>query len=123
MGQVRCLGTYALMEIYLGNEKFRNYENCDFVLNDLILTEFYGVLFREYGEKEAEFWFRKLEGYSKGVDKGLMKKAISFKQKYNKREISFFDAVGYIFSKENGYLFVTGDKEFEDFESVEFVKK
>ena len=31
----RCLDTYALMEIYLGNEKFAHYLNVDFVINDL----------------------------------------------------------------------------------------
>ena len=37
--------------------------------------------------------------------------------------ISFFDAVGYVYSRENNYKFVTGDKEFEKLPNVQFMKK
>ena len=119
----RCLDTYALMEIYLGNEKFAGYLNVEFVINDLTLAEFYGVLLREYGEGEAELWFKKLERYSLPVSKELLIEAIKFRYENRKTDISFFDAVGYIFSLNNRYLFVTGDKEFEKFANVEFKKK
>ena len=49
--------------------------------------------------------------------------AIKFKYEHRKKDISFFDAVGYIFSLKKGYYFVTGDKEFENLPSVEFKKK
>lgn len=32
------------------------------------------------------------------------------------------DCIGYVYAKENGLRFVTGDKEFEGMENVEFVK-
>ncbi len=119
----RCLDTYALMEIYLGNEKFAKYLNIEFVINDLTLAEFYGVLLKEYGEGEADLWFRKLERYSIQTNKNVLIEAIKFRYKHKKSGISFFDAVGYIFSITNNYLFVTGDKEFENFANVEFRKK
>lgn len=119
----KCLDTYALMEIYLGNEKFTKYLDTDFVINDLILAEFYGVLLREYGEEEAESWLNKLENYSLSLDKETLIEAIKFRHAHKKTNISFFDAVGYVFSLKNGYLFVTGDKEFEKFDFVEFKKK
>jgi len=123
MDEIKCLDTYALMEIYLGNEKFLHYLDSDFIITDIILAEFYGVLLREYGEDEAEYWFRKLEQYSVPANKFILKKAVKFRQEHIKQRISFYDAVGYIFSIKNGYYFVTGDKEFEDFKSVEFMKK
>ena len=119
----RCLDTYALMEIYLGNEKFANYLNVEFVINDLTLAEFYGVLLKEYGEGEAELWLKKLERYSLPVIKEILIEAIKFRYEYKKQKISFFDAVGYIFSLKKGYYFVTGDKEFEGLPNVEFKKK
>ena len=119
----RCLDTYALMEIYLGNEKFAGYLNVEFVINDLTLAEFYGVLLREYGEGEAELWFKKLERYSVQVNNKILIEAVKFRHTNKKQNISFFDAVGYIFSLNNRYLFVTGDKEFEKFANVEFKKK
>ena len=119
----RCLDTYALIEIYLGNEKFAGYLNVEFVINDLTLAEFYGVLLREYGEGEAELWFKKLERYSVQVNNKILIEAVKFRHTNKKQNISFFDAVGYIFSLKNGYIFVTGDKEFEKFANVEFKKK
>ena len=118
----RCLDTYALMEIYLGNEKFAGYLNVEFVINDLTLAEFYGVLLKEYGEGEAELWFKKLERYSVQVSKKILIEAVKFRHTNKKQNISFFDAVGYIFSLNNRYIFVTGDKEFEKLPGVEFVK-
>jgi len=119
----RCLDTYALVEIAKGNPKFVNYLNSAFVLNDLTLAEFYLVLLREDGEKIADYWFKKLERYSLPVSKELLIEAIKFRYENRKTDISFFDAVGYIFSLKNGYIFVTGDKEFEKFANVEFKKK
>lgn len=119
----RCLDTYALVEIYLGNEKFIHYLNFNFVVNDITLAEFFGVLLREYGEDEAILWFKKLERYSVPVSKEVLIEAIKFRHKHKKSDISFFDTVGYIFSIKNSYYFVTGDKEFENFQNVEFKKK
>ncbi len=119
----RCLDTYALIEISNGNPKFSNYLNFDFVITDLNLVEFYSVILREYDEQTAEYWFKKLSQYTVSVDKSILKEAVKFRHEHKKLNISFFDAVGYIFSIEKGYLFVTGDKEFEHFKNVEFKKK
>ncbi|MEK6893587.1 MAG: PIN domain-containing protein [Nanoarchaeota archaeon] len=119
----KCLDTYALVEIYLGNEKFAEYLNVDFIINDLTLAEFYGVLLKEYGLEEAELWLKKLEGYSIQVDKETLIEAIKFRYENKKQNISFFDSVGDIFSVKNGGYFVTGDKEFENLPNVEFKKK
>jgi predicted nucleic acid-binding protein len=119
----RCLDTYALVEIYLGNEKFAEYLNIDFVINDFTLAEFYGVLLKEYGESEADLWLRKLERYSLPVARGILIESVKFRHEHKKQNISFFDAVGYIFAIKNGCYFVTGDKEFEDFPNVDFKKK
>lgn len=48
VGIKKYLDTYALIEIYLGNKKFTIYLDEDFVINDLTLAEFYGILLREY---------------------------------------------------------------------------
>ena len=39
-----------------------------------------------------------------------------------KRNVSMTDCIGYILSKQLGIKFLTGDKEFENFPNVEFVK-
>ncbi len=117
------LDTYALVEIYLGNERFLNYLDKEFVINDITLAEFYGVLLKDYGEEEAEIWLKKLESYSHRITRETLIEAIKFRQKHKKLNLSFVDAVGYIFSVQNGCYFVTGDKEFENLPNVEFKKK
>ena len=119
----KCLDTYALIEISNGNSKFVGYLDSDFVITDLTLVEFYSVILREYNEQTADYWFKKLEQYSVSVEKSILKEAVKFRYENRKSNISFFDAVGYIFSIKKGYLFVTGDKEFENFKNVEFKKK
>ena len=93
----KCLDTYALIEISKGNPKFSEYLNSQFILCELTLTEFYGVLFREEGEKVADYWLKKLENYTKSTSLEILIESIKFKQEHNKSNISFFDAVGYIF--------------------------
>ncbi|MBI2148899.1 PIN domain-containing protein [Candidatus Woesearchaeota archaeon] len=119
---VKCLDTYALVEIYLGNPNFTRFFNEEVIISDLTLAEFYGDLYRKYNEKTAEYWFRKLSNISQIVPKEILIKAIKYRIDNKKQNLSFFDCVGYIFALENGIKFVTGDKEFKDKEGVEFVK-
>lgn len=120
---VRCLDTYALIEIKLGNPKFAYLSNLDFAITDLTLAEFYGVILREEGEQTAEYWFKKFEPFSSNVSVNILKEAVKFRRDNRKRKISFFDSVGYIFSLRKKFLFVTGDKEFKNFKRVEFIQK
>ncbi len=118
----KCLDTYALMEISQQNPEFEVYLDSDFVITEITLAEFYGVILGEYDEKTAEYWFRKLEGYAVSVSREILKEAVKFKHENRKVNISFFDAVGYVFSLANGCHFVTGDKEFKGLKNVEFKK-
>lgn len=120
---MNCLDTYALYEISQGNPKFADYLKEDFVITDITLAEFYGVILRNYNEQTADYWFKRLESYSINIGRLILIEAIKFRYKHRKSNISFFDAVGYVFSLINGFLFVTGDKEFEKFKNVEFNKK
>jgi len=119
----RCLDTYALVEIARGNPKYATYLNSAFVVTDLTLAEFYAVLLREQGEGVADYWYRKLERFSLPVNKEILIEAVRFRYEHRKKDISFFDAAGYVFSLKQGYLFVTGDKDFAKLPSVESRKK
>ena len=123
MDVVKCLDTYALMEISQDNPDFNIYLDSNFVITDITLSEFYGVILKKYDEQTADYWFKKLEQYAVSVDKLTLKEAVKFRYENKKSDISFFDAVGYIFSIKHGYAFVTGDKEFAGFKNVEFKKK
>ncbi len=116
---IKCLDTYVLMEITEGRQK--KYLETNFVILDLVLAEFYSVLLRDHGKQTAEYWFRILSPYSISVNMKILKNAVIFKYENRKQRISFFDAVGYIFSLENNYVFVTGDKEFKNKKKVELI--
>jgi hypothetical protein len=116
------LDTYALAEIAQANPKFSRFLDGDFVISDLTLAEFYGIILREYGELTANYWYKKVSPYSKPVDKLILVKAIKFRHQNKQKNLSFFDCVGYIYSIENNYIFVTGDKEFKGLQGVEFLK-
>jgi len=120
---VKCLDTYALAEIYEGNQKFIKYLESPFVIADLTLAEFYSVLLRDKDENAADLWYNKLVTYTQPVLMRLLIEAVKFRYKHRKLGISFFDAAGYVFALRNGFKFVTGDKEFEKLENVEFVKR
>ncbi|MBI2651990.1 PIN domain-containing protein [Candidatus Woesearchaeota archaeon] len=119
---MKCLDTYPLIEIAIGNEKFTSLLNEDFVITDITISEFYYVLLQRYNEQTADFWYRKLEPYCVIVPRETLIKAVKFRHENKKRDLAFFDCVGYIFAIENNYKFLTGDNEFEDFENVIYLK-
>jgi len=123
MDITRCLDSYALMEIMNGNPKFAHYLNLKFIIADMTLAEFYGVILREQGEEKADYWLDKFQAFSMNVSLNILTKAVKFRYVNRDKNISLIDAIGYIFSKENNYIFVTGDREFEKLENVEFIKK
>lgn len=118
--RIKCLDTYALMGIALQNAHFLQYLEEDIIITDLTLAEFYGVLLKKHNEQTAEYWYRQMSSWSQPVPKEILIKAAKFKHEYRKTNISFFDAVGYVFSRQNNHAFVTGDKEFQNMPGVEF---
>ena len=121
----KCLDTYALMEISQQNPEFEIYLDSDFVITEITLVEFYGVILREYDEKTAEYWFRKFQAYSIPARIELILEAVRFRheQRKQKKNFSFFDAVGYITAIKHQCVFVTGDYAFKELPHVEFRKR
>jgi len=123
MAGLKCLDSYALVEIVNGNGKFMKYMEEAFVVTNFTLAEFYLVIYKRFNMETAEYWFKKLERYSVSLDRFVLKKAVVFKYENRGNNVSIYDAVRYIYSLENKCDFVTGDKEFKGLKGVEFVKK
>ena len=123
MDTIKYLDTYILCEISRANPKFLSLLQQTCIINELTLAEFYSVILREYNEATADYWLQKFLPYAKPVPIAILISAVKFRKEYIQKNISFFDAVGYIFAKENAGIFVTGDKEFEKLEGVEFIRK
>lgn len=56
------------------------------------------------------------------IDDEVLKEAVKFRKNNKKRDLSYADCIGYIYSKLNGIKFLTGDRQFSDMQFVEFVK-
>lgn len=119
---VKCLDTYALVEISKGNLNFISYLSLETTIPNLIMAEFYAVILREHDEKTADYWFKEFERFIIPVNMEILIKAVKYRQENKKQNLSFFDCIGYIFALENNMKFVTGDKEFKDKPNVEWIK-
>ena len=114
--------TYALIEIIKGNPNYKKYTESDFIINKFILAELVYWLVKNYGTETAGNYFDKYEKMIKKIEKEVMIKAMKFRYENKNRKLSMVDCISYFQAKELGIKFLTGDKEFENFENVEFVK-
>jgi uncharacterized protein len=116
--------SYAVIELEDGNEKYLKYSNCPVILTLFNLAEIYWVILNQLGEKEADKVYENYRFAVVEIDDETLKEAIKFRKKvYKSKKISYVDAIGYTYALRNNLVFLTGDKEFENLENVEFVKK
>ena len=114
--------TYALVELSKHNPAYQPYQQVQFTLSKLNIFEFYHTLLREAGEDTAERATNLVYPFLADYDQSVIKAAAQLKFTHKKTKLSMTDCIGYILSKKLGIKFLTGDKEFEHFENVEFVK-
>ena len=120
---VRCLDTYALVEISNGNPRFSHLLNEKVVIREITLAEFYGILYKRLGLMTADNWQKRLAFFTKPVPIDVLVRAVRMRIDEHKTRLSFFDCVGYQYAQANNMTFVTGDLEFQDMQGVEFIKK
>ncbi len=113
--------TYALIEIMNKNRNYENYISSEVIINNFIFAEFCYKLFRE-DVKGAENYIQEVVPAIIHADSSVVKEAMIFRVKYKKRKMSMTDCISYMMAKNMGIKFLTGDKEFENFDNVEFVK-
>ena len=115
--------SYAIIELENGNEKYSKYSNYPVILTIFNLIEIYWVILNQFGEEEANKIYEDYRSAVADVDDEILKEAIKFRKKvYKDKKISYVDAIGYTYALKNNLVFLTGDKEFENLENVEFVK-
>ena len=120
--KMKCLDTYALVELSNNNPKFVHLLTEEAAIPDTTMAEFYGFLYKKYNLQTAEYWNRRLSILCKPVSKDALIKAVLFKKEHKKQNFSYFDCFGYFFALEHKMMFVTGDREFRQMSNVEFVK-
>jgi len=116
------MDTYALIEITKGNKNYEKFIDMPLSTSVLNLYELYYILLRDFNEEAAKRYFYKFKQMVIKITDESIFDASLIKNSNKKKDLSYADALGYALSQENGLKFLTGDKEFRDFENVEFVK-
>lgn len=113
--------TYAILEIIGGNESYVPYLDSKIIINDFIFSELCYKLIRE-NHSNADYYIGLYSPYVVKLDIEVIKEAMKFRTENKKKKLSMTDCVSYFMAKNLGVKFLTGDKEFESLEGVEFVK-
>ena len=113
--------TYAIVEIIKGNKDYEPYIDSTKVIKNFILAKLSYVLLRDK-YPNAEKYLEKYKRFIQSVKHEWIEEAMEFRLKWKDRKVSITDCVGYVMAKKFGVKFLTGDKEFEGLNNVEFVK-
>ena len=114
--------TYAILEIIDGNPNYEKFLNSQVIINDFIFAELCYMLIKEDGIEKANEYISKYQNFITELDADVIKDAMLFRSKNIKKNLSGTDCIGYIMARKLEIKFLTGDKEFENLENVEFVK-
>jgi len=76
---------------------------------------------KDFGITAAKELYDDLAEHIVEVDKETFISAVQLRQKYCARKLSYTDCIGYAFVLQNKIPFLTGDLQFHDLPSVEFV--
>lgn len=113
--------TYALIEILNKNKNYEKYSLLNPIINDFIFAEFCYKLFRE-NIKNAKEYIQEIESSLIYANKKTICSAMEFRVKNKEKNLSMTDCISYLMAKNLGIRFLTGDKQFENLENVEFIK-
>ena len=114
--------TYAVIEIIKGNKNYAFFSEKQIITSINNLIETYYHLLREEGEKFAKEIVSKLDITLLEITEEIAFESAYFRYQNRKKKFSYIDCIGYICALKNNMKFLTGDKEFEHLNNVEFVK-
>jgi uncharacterized protein len=114
--------SYAIIEFLHGNKNYEKFRNKSIAISVLNLAEIYYSFLSEYSEKEANELYERYKNFVVKFGDDILKQAMQFRKENKKRKLSYADCIGYCLSKQLGIKFLTGDKQFENLDNVEYVK-
>ena len=122
MSDVFFFDTYAIIEILKGSKAYDKYVDCTALITKLNIFEIYTSVLREFGVEKAENVLEKWYPSVIDYDEEIIKDAGRLWFKMRKQKVSMTDCIGYVLAAYWKVPFLTGDKEFEDLEGVEYIK-
>ena len=120
MNEIFFFDTYAFFEVINGNPNYKPYTEAKVITTVFNLAELNYNLKKEKDKKIVDDYTDKYSKFVVEVSIEDIKRAMDFKTMH--RKLSIPDAIGYIIAKKHDVKFLTGDKDFEDMENVEFVR-
>ena len=114
--------SYAILEIIKGNVSYEKYKTDTPICTIFNLVEVHQALLRLFNKQTADYWVNKCDYVLLDITKEDIISASDFRFENRKRKLSSIDCIEYSLAKRNDLKFLTGDKEFENMEGVEFVK-
>jgi len=115
--------TYAIIELIKGNPNYEFVKDKVIITGVMNVAETYYALLLENKEGFVDSIIKKLNIEIVDISQEIAIESAKLRYKNKKSFLSYIDCIGYILAKENNLIFLTGDKEFERMENVEFVKK
>lgn len=115
--------SYAIIELENGNPNYEKYRGEPIIITIFNLAEIYWCFVNNLEEKESEEIYNQYSVCVKNISDEVLKEAMKFRKKHKNKDLSYTDCIGYIYALKNKMKFLTGDKEFEGMENVEFIKK
>ena len=114
--------SYAIVEIVKGNPNYAEFIDEPVTITVFNLAEIYWSAILNLDEKKSEDVYKKYSPCITVISDDILKEAMKFRKENKKQDLSYTDCIGYIYAKNNDLIFLTGDKEFENMDNVEFVK-
>ena len=117
--------SYALIEILKGNERYIPYINGNLVTTEFNICEVTFAVCRDYPDKTRQVMarVRKMVTLLSTTDGDYCEGAAMRRKTTGAgKKLSTIDCVGYAVSRRQEIPVLTGDREFEDIEDVEFVR-
>ncbi|MFH1409811.1 MAG: PIN domain-containing protein [Nanoarchaeota archaeon] len=123
MGVSYFFDTYAFFEIFSENKHYEQFtKNINILTTTLNLMELHYGMLRTFGREIADRYYDELREFCIEMDDEVIKAANELKNQFKERRLSYIDCIGYILAKTRNVPFLTGDKQFEDMDNVEYVK-
>ncbi|MBI2044556.1 PIN domain-containing protein [Candidatus Pacearchaeota archaeon] len=116
------LDSYALIEIIKENKNYKKFQDAINFTSLMNLLEIHYIISKNFGSKKADEIVNKFKEMLIGFNIQDIEEASRFRIKNIQKKFSYIDCLGYATAFNRNLIFVTGDKQFESLENVEFVK-
>ena len=114
--------TYALIEIAKNNPDYIDYSGSVVITTIFNLAELYYIILKDFGEERAKTVYYKFKECVNEVSDDVIFEAMKFRKQHKHKNLSYADCIGYCLALQHNLKFLTGDKEFKNFDNVEFVQ-